>query len=218
MHNRTLGLAVLLVLIPQVLQASPTGLNNIPTTDVTGDKVLVLQAWQTTGHDAKPLYMTGFKYGILDKAEVGLDSKVGSGDAGPLAFQAKFKVLKLDSGFSALLGIEGMTTDDDFKDDITPYVAVSQDIKLFRLHAGYGFQNDNFGAFGGADKTFKIYKQDFVLRSDLKQTNDGDALLISGGFLLTLPLNLVLESCLSIPTESKAEESVTVKLNYVVTF
>ena len=70
----------------------------------------------------------------------------------------------------------------------------------------------------GVDRVFAVWEQELVLRSDLKQVNDGDDLLVSAGFLLTLPFNLALESWLSIPTESGAEESVTVKLNYIIKF
>ncbi len=88
----------------------------------------------------------------------------------------------------------------------------------FRINAGYGFKKDNFGVFGGVDRAFEVLGQDLVLRNDIKQVNDMDDLLISTGFLLTLPFNLALESWLSIPTASGAEESVVVKFNYIINF
>lgn len=224
MNNKiSILLSALLLLSAQSCWASPTGLNNIPTTDVVPDKTLVGQAWSEVGDDAKPLYMLGFKYGILDRVEVGLDSKVGSGDGGPIAFQTKLKAFSSDFGFSSLIGIEGMTTWGDFGDNIVPYGVLSQDIKikdleLFRVNTGYGFQKDNFSVFGGVDRTLKVFEQDLVLRSDIKQVNDMDDLLISTGFLLTLPFNFAVESWLSIPTASGAEESVVVKFNYIINF
>ena len=224
MIRNIISLAVVPLLFSQVCWASPTGLNNIPTTDVAGHKVLVLQSWLTTGNDAKPVWVTGFKQGILDKIEVGADGKVGSGDEGPVALQAKAKLIDLDSGFAGLVGIEGITFEGNIDKDMVPYLTVSQDIRLnddfqiVRLHGGYSFQDDNLSMFTGADRTFEVFDQDLVLRSDLKQVNDGNNLLISGGFLLTLPFNVVLESWLNIPTESGKEESVTIKLNYVFNF
>lgn len=204
--------------------ASPTGLNNIPTTDVVPDKTLVLQTWLTSGEDAKPVYVAGFKYGIIDRVEVGLDSKIGSVTGGPVALQGKLKIFESDIGFASLAGVEGITFESNrrIEDDILPYFALSQDIRinedlqLIRLHGGYIFQKNNFGFFFGADRTFDVLEQTLILRSDIKQVNDMDDLLISGGFLFTLPFNLVLESWLNIPTQSGKEESVTVKLNYVI--
>ena len=191
---------------------------------VVGDKILVLQGWLTTGARAKPHWMSGFKYGILDKIEVGLDSKLGSGGAGPIAFQAKLKLAEFDFGFAALVGAEGIAVSTDIGDKITPYAVVSQDIdfpehfKLFRITGGYNFQKDNFAIFGGIDRVFKLFGEELIIRGDLKQVNDGRDLLASGGFLLTLPFNLELEAWLSVPTESKTRESVTVKLDYVINF
>ncbi|MFQ5951780.1 MAG: hypothetical protein ACE5JK_00010 [Candidatus Omnitrophota bacterium] len=212
------------LLCAQISWASPTGLNNIPTTDVAPDRTLVAQTWLTTGGEMKPLYVTGAKYGTINRMELGIDSKVGSGKSGPVALQAKLKVFGSDFGFSALAGTEGITFDGDISENIVPYVVASQDLKisedvqLFRLHAGYGFQKHNFSVFGGVDRSFKIWGQEFIPRSDIKQVNDGRDLLISAGFLLTLPFNLALETWLNIPTEDGAEESMTIKLDYIMKF
>lgn len=214
----------LLLIGSQSVFASPTGLNNIPTTDVVSDRVLVLQSWLTTGFEQKPQWVSGAKYGLFDKVEIGIDSKLGSGDAGPIAFQGKLKVYEHNfekeffSEFAALIGCEGIALDENIGDIVTPYMVLSQDFTLLRVNAGYGFQKNNFGVFIGIDRSFSILEQDLILRSDLKQVNDGDDLLISVGFLLTLPFDFVWESWLSIPTKSGDEESVTLKLNYVITF
>lgn len=224
MYRKILTFVVFSLLVSKICLASPTGLNNIPTTDVVGDRTLVWQGWLTTGDGAKPVWTTGFKYGILDKIEIGADSKVGSGNEGPIALQSKLKVVDLDFGFSGLVGVEGITFEGAIEKDIVPYLAVSQDIRLnenlqlFRLHGGYSFQKDNLSIFTGVDRTFEVFDQELILRSDLKQVNDGDDLLISAGFLLTLPFNIVLENWLNIPTESGKKESVTIKLNYVLKF
>ena len=223
-YKKILGSTALLLFIAGTCWTSPTGLNNIPTTDVAGDRTFVWQCWLTTSSDAKPAWTTGFKYGILDRMEIGSDSRLGAGDAGPVALQGKLKVFDFDFGFSGLVGVEGITFEGEIDDDIVPYFAVSQeiglneDLQLFRLHGGYSFQDDNFGIFTGVDRAFEVYDEEIILRGDAKQVNDSDDLLISGGILLTLPFNLALESWLSIPTESGAEESVTIKLNYIMKF
>ena len=218
MRKKFIVFIIFLLPISQICWASPTGLNNIPTTDVVGDKTLVLQGWLTAGEEMSPLYVTGFKYGIIDKLEIGLDSKVGSGDAGPIALQGKFKIIEFDFRFAALAGIEGITLDEDIGENIVPYVAISQDLKFFRLHGGYNFQKDNFGLFFGIDKKFDIFEQELIVRSDLKQVNDGNNVLASGGILLTLPFNLALETWISVPSDDDDEESFTVKLNYIFKF
>ncbi len=218
MYSKILSIVLLLLLAAQPCLATPTGLNNIPTTDVAGDKVLVVQGWTAVGSDTKPLYVTGFKYGALDIVEVGLDSKIGSDDEGPVALQGKFRFFESDAGFSALVGVEGITFEGDIDEDLVPYGVVTQDLKFLRIHAGYNFQKDNFAVFGGVDRAFSVFGQALTFRGDVKQVNDGEDLLASGGFIVTLPFNFALESWLSIPTEDNAEESVVVKLNYIMKF
>ena len=127
------------------LGASPSGLNNIPTVDVTPRNVLVLQGWGDFAHGASPVY-------------------------------------------------------------------------LARLSLGYSFQENDQAFFAGLDKTLELQSRDLILRADVRQVDDGDEWLASAGFLHVLPLNLVLESWVSIPSARDAEEALTVKLNYVIAF
>ena len=56
--------------------AIATGLNNIPTADVVGEKVLVFQFIGDFANDNTPGYTTGFKYGPAKNIEIGLDGNI----------------------------------------------------------------------------------------------------------------------------------------------
>ena len=55
--------------------ASPTGLNNIPTTDVVPKNVLVLQTWRNMADDTHTQSYVGMKFGPFRNAEIGIDWK-----------------------------------------------------------------------------------------------------------------------------------------------
>jgi hypothetical protein len=202
------------------LFASPTGLNNIPTADVVPEKILVLQSWANFGKNQLPTYYSGFKYGFLKGIEIGADGKVGSKKTGPVTFQFKYQLplLAEDSNLVPLVGMENIATNKHKAGEVNPYVVLTSDFELFRGHLGYNFQNDNFGAFAGLDKTLELDGRDFILRADLKQTKDGHEVLGSFGFLHILPWNFILESWVTIPSENKQDETFTMKLNYVIEF
>ena len=56
--------------------ATSTGLNNIPTADVVPDKVLVFQYFSDFGTDNVPDHFVGFKYGLMNNIEIGLDGRI----------------------------------------------------------------------------------------------------------------------------------------------
>ena len=66
-------------LLPRLAQATPSGLNNIPTADTAPQGTLVLQTFSTVGGDARDDLNFGFKTGLEFKAlrfEFGADSHV----------------------------------------------------------------------------------------------------------------------------------------------
>ena len=202
------------------LGASPSGLNNIPTVDVTPRNVLVLQGWGDFAHGASPVYLAGFKYGLPANIEIGLDSQVGADDSGPVMGQVKWR-LPLpteETLFGMLLGVAVISDDSERAGDVAPYLVSAFDFDLARLSLGYSFQENDQAFFAGLDKTLELQSRDLILRADVRQVDDGDEWLASAGFLHVLPLNLVLESWVSIPSARDAEEALTVKLNYVIAF
>lgn len=72
--------------------AEPTGLNNIPTTDVVPEKILVLQGKSDFGHTRNADFLAGFKFGAWKDLEVSLDQKVGDNPHRDPAFQAKYRI------------------------------------------------------------------------------------------------------------------------------
>lgn len=200
---------------------SPSGLNNIPTSDVTPGKVLVLQSWGNFSHGAAPSWMGGLKYGLLKGVEIGIDRRLGSdGNNGPLTFQTKLQIPGPWESISLkpLIGIANLSDDTDAAGKADPYAVLTHENKFYRLHLGYSFQKDNQAMFMGLDKTFKFMSRDLVLRGDIRQVADGDELLWSIGLLYELPYNFVLESWGSFPSADRDEKSLTIKLNYVISF
>lgn len=210
---------VLTLIIAGCAAGSPSGLNNIPTSDVAPEKVLVLQTWGDFADNNYPVGMAGFKYGLIKGVEVGLDQKLQKGDEGALTFQAKWQwqIPGLTS-VMPLVGVANISDDRDKTGEVDPYLVLTLDAGISRFHLGYSFQDDNQAVFAGIDKTFKVAERDLVLRGDVRQVSDGDDLLGSVGVLHVLPYNFVFEGWGSFPSNSDSDESVTIKLNYVISF
>ena len=200
--------------------ASPSGLNNIPTVDVAPRNVLVLQTWGHFESGASPAYVAGLKYGVPGGIEIGLDSRVDSGDSGPLTGQAKWRLpLPGDEPpYALLVGVANVSDDRDEAGEADPYLVSGYDFGFARLSVGYSFQKDNGALFAGIDKAFSLQSRGLVLRADVRQIDDGDEWLASGGLLHELPMNLVFEGWVSTSTADGADETCTVKLNYVIAF
>ncbi len=210
----------LIFMISGMAWASPSGLNNIPTVDVVPRNVLVLQTWGNYMSGASPAYVAGFKYGLPAGIEIGLDSRVDSGDSGPLTGQAKWR-LPLpgdESPYAMLVGVANVSDDRDEAGEADPYLVSGFDLGFARLSLGYSFQKDNYSVFAGVDKAFTLQSRGLVLRADVRQIDDGDEWLASAGLLHELPLNLVFEGWVSTSTADDAEEVLTTKLNYVIAF
>lgn len=200
--------------------ASPSGLNNIPTADVAPERTLVFQSWGTFASGAGPDWTAGAKYGLIEGVEIGIDQRVGSDDTGPLTFQAKYQIPGLGDALPVqpLVGVANVSDDRDEAGEADPYIVLTFDVEIIRFHAGYSFQDENEAVFGGLDKTFELMDRDLMLRADVRQISDGDETLSSIGFLYVLPYNFVFEGWGSFPSTSGAEDSLTAKLNYVVSF
>jgi hypothetical protein len=198
--------------------ASPSGLNNIPTADVVPENVLVLQGYGHIAHDSRPDWWGGFKFGPLKNLEIGFDGQINPEPAseGALVGQFKYRFQPLESTAVAA-GVANLG-DKSRSGEIDYYAVVSQDFGSFRAHLGGTFQRDNEGVFAGLDSTVPLFERDLTLRTDLRQTNQRDDLLASVGFLYDLGMNFLLETWGSFPTQDGAENALTLKLNYVISF
>jgi hypothetical protein len=216
-------LTVALAAISTSAWATPSGLNNIPTADVTPMGVFVLQPFTDFGNDRDTDLTLGFKTGLElwgQKFELGAVSPLAP-DGGPVTAHFKCQVPELWTGGHFGIGIANLAFSESDRvrsGDHFSYFVLSQELGAgWRAHAGYGFQTDNNSVLLGVDKTVKLFKRDLVLRSDFIQIDDEDQWKGSFGFLYAIHKNFVLETWASQPLDYGAADFV-VKLNFVFDF
>jgi hypothetical protein len=207
--------------------ATPSGLNNIPTTDTVPDRTVAVQAFSSFGGanqfaangPGKQSFWMGFKTGLALSPfhlEWGLDSPLGGDRSGPLFFQTKVRTEPWEGGMF-VLGIAGVAvTDIDRAGDPFSYAMLSHDFGFARFHAGYGLQTRGNSFLFGIDRNFKFLDRNLNLNADLVQTRDGDGLITAIGAKYDLTKHIVLESWVNIP--DKEDVSVIAKINFVFTF
>ena len=224
--------------VGQSAWASPSGLNNIPTTDTVPQNVLVFQNWVNLAEGSQPEAFLAFKYGvpILDGLEVGVDWKALGNTHGHAALQAKHAFNIQEDIWKAVVGIANVSDSRKHNGEVFPYVATSYDLQMVKLHAGFAAQPHNQAFFAGIDRTFPFLSRNLQLKGDVIQIDDMDDALFSVGFLYDFspltdePLrpglmgvldeisrNIVIEGWVSIPSTG-GEEVLTMKLNYVIRF
>lgn len=198
--------------------ATSTGLNNIPTADVVPEKVLVFQYFSELGNDNVPDHFIGLKYGLMKNIEVGFDGRLFPEKANEENLVAQGKVrFELSDKLALGLGVTNLGDRDKAGAEF-PFAVLSQDLDFLRVHFGGTSQDDNEGFFGGLDKTIKFLDRDLMLRSDIIQVNNQNDTIKSFGFIYDLGQNFLIESWASFPTESGKEDTLTIKLNYVIKF
>ena len=216
-------------------QASPSGLNNTPTADTCSERTLVVQAWEGFGRGMTPDNWVGAKYGVFknDKIgglEIGSDWKTNGDPDRPPVFQGKYAVDIGESLPRVCAGIANVSDSATRNGDPMPYGVLTYDIKgLFRVHAGYGFQKNNEGAFGGLDRGFEVAGLNVLVCGDVIQTHDrDDAILAPGikigpaahdttGFWGTILGHTAFETWVTFPTNGDTETYVA-KLNVILGF
>lgn len=206
--------AAAVALAPRQANATPTGLNNIPTADVVPKDILVLQSWTNFGADRETSWAAGFKVGPGQNWEVGMDGGLtGPGSGGGPTFQAKYRI-PLEKGARLALGVANVSGNRDFHGDSFPYAVASVPIgKQANGHLGYSVQSDNHALFLGADAAVN---ERLTLRSDWIQMNDGHDSVWSLGFISPLTKSFLVEGWASFPTASGAETGYVIKLDYVI--
>ena len=218
--------------------SSPTGLNNIPTTDIVPKNVLVLQSWGNLAGGERPQGFIGFKYGPFKDVEVGVDWKAVDVTHSHAVYQAKYAFDIKKDLWRGVVGFADLSDNREHTGEWFPYVATSLDIKTFRLHFGYAPQPHNEAFFAGIDKWTTFLDRTLQLRADAIHINDKEDIKFSVGFLYELARrsggdktgqtglaaflnsiaeNIILESWVSKPSTGD-KETYTVKLNYVIKF
>ncbi len=236
--NYVLVVVSCIVLIGHTAFGSSTGLNNIPTTDVVPEDILVLQTWLNAGYNRHTQNFVGFKYSPFKDVEIGADWKANDVAHGHAILQAKY-AFDLDGDiWRGVIGFADLSDNREHNGDFFPFVATSLDLKTFRLHFGYAPQPHNEAFFGGIDKTFTLLDRDLMLRFDGIHINDKEDMKFSAGFIYNLApktktngtystglteflgnitKNMLIESWVTMPSTGN-QEVYTVKLNYVIKF
>ena len=223
-HGFAAGLVGVLALVwGTVSFASPTGLNNISTTDVIDLDFLALQYYANIPAKGSTEQWIAFKYGLFRNVEIGADWKANDDPSLHAVIQAKYRMdpnqwwCDWPDLPKFVVGFANLNDDRSNTGPIAPYLAASYDVGIARLHAGFDFQHDNEAFFAGVDRTFKLWDQDFTPRADVRQINDRQDWLASAGFVTTLPGPFLLESWVSFPSDGR-DPIATVKLNLVIEF
>jgi hypothetical protein len=216
--------------------ASPTGLNNIPTTDTPGHRLIVIQAYFTSdGADVNNAF-AAFKGG-LDLSEFGLaslrfeygvDGRLGDTGAGPTT--AQFKIATdptvwadngaLDWTPSIAVGLSNLAFTSADRNDAgqpNPYLVLTKDLSIFRVHTGYAFASDNPAAFFGFDRAFNLGQTRFSPRFDITQIDDQAQWMCSAGFIWELNKRVAIEAWISQPFEN-GQTMFTLKFDFGFSF
>lgn len=195
--------------------ATPSGLNNIPTADVIPHRTTAIQVFDTFGdgpHDLWAGFKTGWAFDAV-KFEFGLDGHVAPDPSGPLFFQTKVSTNLWENGAFAV-GVANIgLSDSDRNGDTFRYGVLTHDFKVFRVSAGYGWQDDNNTILFGIDRTFKVGGRNLNLNADLIQTRDEDGWLASVGAKYDLSKHVVLEGWVNLPDEG--DTTFVAKINFV---
>lgn len=200
------------------LLATPSGLNNIPTADIVGDRTVAVQAFDLLGGNDHDFAM-GFKTG-LDLSPIhlewGLDSHLAPTPSGPLLFQTKIGFSPWKDGKIAVGVANVALTDTDRAGDPFTYAVLTQDLQFARLSVGYGLQTDGNTVLLGLDRTWKVMDHNLNLNADLVQTGDGSGWIPSIGAKFDVNEHIVLETWVNLPDHG--DVTVMAKINYVFKF
>jgi hypothetical protein len=215
-------LAGALMAVP-ALHASRTGLNNIPTADVSAPRVAVVHVYSAAGPGRETSFLTGVRTGFSlgeQKFEAGVDSRWAPGEAVPVFFNAKWSLPVRPAGSGLALGVASLAPDAaDRRRFGQPqsYGAVTHDFGLARVTAGYAVQAGNNAGFAGLDRKFLVHGRPLVLRGDVIEIQDGRHWLSSLGLTYRLSSAVGIELWQSHPT-GPARDYTTVKLAGYIPF
>jgi len=222
------SLLLTLLAAPVALLATPSGLDNIPTADVTPQGTWVLQTYSNFGDQHDMDFSVGFKSGLdfaaWGKLEFGADSSVipsGGGQGGPVLLQFKY-AHDLWQGATLAFGVANIALDSQDRDragDAFYYPVLTQKVgdDWFRVHVGYGWQHHGDSPILGLDKTFKVWDRDLMLCTDYIQIQNQAQWEGSWGIKYTLCKYVVFETWMSQPFRT-GNPIFTAKLDFVFTF
>lgn len=215
-------LAGALMTVP-ALHASRSGLNNIPTADVSAPRVAVVHVYSAAGPGRETTFLTGVRTGFSvgeQKFEAGVDSRWAPGVAVPAFFNAKWSLSVRPAGPALALGVASLAPDAaDRRRFGQPqsYGVITHDFGFARVTAGYAVQAHNNAGFAGLDRKFLVNGRPLVLRGDVIEIQDGRHWLGSVGLTYRLSSAVGIELWQSHPT-GPARDYTTVKLAGYIPF
>ena len=225
-HTRLAIVVGCCTLIPGVLHATPSGLNNIPTTEVTPPKVLVFQTFANFGSDQPTRYVGGIKYGPAANWEIGYDGRVsesgtgtgvtgaGGAPSGGATFHVKRRWVPRQGSTGLAIGLANLSVNTDRAGDPVAYLVASKGLPRCNLHLGYAVVKGSNNLFAGMD----IHANNgWTLRFDFNNLNRTSALLSSAGFIHSLGKRWVVEGWWSIARTPGVNDTLTLKIDYVLT-
>jgi hypothetical protein len=210
-------LCVVAVLVPVLVLASPSGLNNIPTADTCTPGVLVLQAYSNSQSDAKTSLTAGAKYGAAKGLEVGVDYGFApEGATGPVVFQVKKAWWNENGDTGGAIGLAGISSSWS-EHHPYPYGVISHKFTdVDRGHFGVAPQQDANQWFVGYDHTFPS-PSSVMLRADMVQDTDNESTMYSLGALVPTKFGAVEGWVTRVNADGDDSTSVTLKLDYAFT-
>lgn len=195
----------------QRVDASSSGLNNIPTADTTPNQTVVLQGYSLFGVQRSPDHFAAFKFGIdpwetrrwRNHFEWGLDSRIAPGNVGPSVLQAKWATQPDPHRPAISIGIAnlGSTRAERLRAGAPfSFIVLSQELRFFRLHGGYALQaGNNNTVMLGLDRPFRVFRRDFILHTDALQTEHRKNWAASFGGLYAISRYFAVETWITQP-------------------
>ncbi len=189
---------------------SPSGLNNIPTTDIAPQRVVILQGWANSSEGEDTRYFVGAKSGATADLEVGLDSKA-SPDGGPVTAQVKYRLPNDSTRPDFAVGFANLSAARDRAGQPMPYVVATQAFPGWRAHAGYSGQERAAGFFLGADLRVSA---SLLVRADWVRAGSSTGSTSSIGAVWTPDQPFALEAWASFPGSPPTATVLTLKVDW----
>ena len=211
----------ILLLVPGLgawpaLHASRSGLNNVPTADVSVPRVAVVHVYSSWGPGRDASFLTGIRDGFSiadERVEAGVDSRWKPGQAVGAFFHGKW-ARPIGEHAAVALGAAGAAPEHRDRRRLgqpQSYGVVTADFSVCRLSGGYALQTHNNAWFLGVDRKFTVFHRALVFRADAIEIQDRRHSLSSVGATYRFTPELALELWQNHPT-GPARDYTTAKL------
>ncbi len=170
-----------------LLHASRSGLNNVPTADVSAPRVAVVHVYSAFGPGRDASFLTGVRTGWEAGEhgfEAGVDSRWEPGPDVPGFLNAKWRLPVRHDWPVMAFGVAGVAlseTDRHRLGQPQSYAVMTENLGGLRLSAGYAVQARNNAWFAGFDRAFTVLGRKLVLRGDALEIQDHGQWLLSLG-------------------------------------